>query len=135
VGRFAYLAARPKLREVSKLKLVHFSEVPAAPVAEEGAEGVSVRWVIGEDDGAPNFAMRVFEVKPGGHTPRHSHPWEHEVFVLAGEGVLFCAGREHQFREGDVIFVPQNEEHQFLNRSADTLRFICVVPRESYARK
>ena len=30
--------------------------------------------------------MRQFEVAPGGHTPKHSHGHEHEVFVLEGIG-------------------------------------------------
>ena len=51
----------------------------------EGAAGCRVRWLIGEGDNAPNFAMRKFEVAPGGHTPRHFHDYEHEVYVLAGK--------------------------------------------------
>ena len=32
--------------------------------------------------------MRQFELAPGGHTPRHTHAHEHEVFVLEGAGVV-----------------------------------------------
>jgi hypothetical protein len=44
------------------MKHVHYSDVVKEPVELEGAEGVSVRWVINEADGAKNFAMRVFDV-------------------------------------------------------------------------
>ena len=44
------------------MKKVHYREVPPDPVGEEGASGLTVRWVISEKDGAPNFSMRVFEV-------------------------------------------------------------------------
>jgi quercetin dioxygenase-like cupin family protein len=41
--------------------------------------------VIGKQDGAQNFSMRVFEIAPGGHTPKHAHPWEHEMFIMRGK--------------------------------------------------
>jgi len=67
-------------------KAVHYTEVPAEDVKEDDASGVKIRWLISRRDGAENFAMRCFEIEPGGHTPRHSHDWEHEVFILKGGG-------------------------------------------------
>ena len=69
------------------MKIKHNAEVPLNDVTMEGAAGCKVRWLVGEADAAPNFAMRQFELEPGGHTPRHFHPYEHEIFVLEGEGV------------------------------------------------
>jgi len=54
----------------------------------EELRGVFKREVITADDGAPNFCMRVFDVEPGSSTPSHAHDWEHEVFILAGKGVV-----------------------------------------------
>ncbi len=96
--------------------------------AIQDAPGVLRRVVIGADDGAPRFAMRVFEVTPGRSTPFHSHWWEHEVFVLSGEGIFKCNGGESSIREGTVVFVAPNEEHCFANTGNDVLRFICVIP-------
>ena len=56
-------------------------EVKAKAVEMEGAKDVTVRVLFGPADGAPTFAMRVFEVAGGGHTPYHEHPFEHEVNV------------------------------------------------------
>ena len=70
------------------MKIKHNAEVPLNDVTMEGAAGCKVRWLVGEADAAPNFAMRQFELEPGGHTPRHFHPYEHEIFVLEGEGVI-----------------------------------------------
>lgn len=110
------------------MKHCHYTEVPAEPV-EDGAVGVSIRHVISEADGAPNFVMRVFEVAPGGSTPRHSHPWEHEVLIMEGHGRVHGGGTERAFGPGDVMYVAPNEEHQFRNDSDDTVRFVCLVPR------
>jgi quercetin dioxygenase-like cupin family protein len=92
------------------------------------AEGVSLRIVIGEKEGAPNFVMRVFDVQPGASSPRHSHEWEHEVFVLSGKGKVYGGGREVPLSPGYTVFVPPMEEHQFTNTGDDVLRFICVIP-------
>ncbi|MCB9839177.1 MAG: cupin domain-containing protein [Phycisphaeraceae bacterium] len=98
-----------------------------------GAEQVSMAMMIGRDDGAPNFAMRQFHVAPGGHSPRHSHDYEHEVLILGGAGTVHLEGADHPIRQGDVIYVPADQEHQFV-ASADPgdggLRFICLVPVE-----
>ncbi len=108
------------------MKIEHYTETPAE--AAEGVPGVTVRWVIGEKDKAPNFAMRVFDVEPGCSSPYHQHEWEHEVFVLAGEGVVRREDGESAIGEGSVVFVPGMEMHQFANRGSSPLRFICVIP-------
>ena len=96
--------------------------------AEEGASKLKVRWLITKEMGAPNFAMRLFEMEPGGHSPFHSHPWEHEVFVLEGEGSVVSDEGEKKFRAGDVVFILPDEKHQFKNNGGKTVRFICLVP-------
>jgi quercetin dioxygenase-like cupin family protein len=96
--------------------------------AIEDAPGVLRRVVIGTDDGAPTFVMRIFDIKPGSSTPFHSHSWEHEVFILSGKGIVKGKGKEKPVAEGTVVFIAPNEEHCFTNTSSDILRFICVIP-------
>jgi len=110
------------------MKMAHYKEIPPDPVGEEGASGITVRWVISEKDEAPNFSMRVFEVESGGYSPYHKHPWEHEVFILEGRGSLVQGGEEFPFSKGDVIFIPSGEEHQLKNTSEEKLEFICLIP-------
>lgn len=99
-----------------------------AQKAEEGAKGVTVRWLLNKDQGAENFYMRLFEMEPDGHSPLHSHPWEHEIFILEGNGLVTGGGKEMPFSEGDVIFLPPGEEHQLRNSGKDTVRFLCLIP-------
>ncbi|MBL0922733.1 MAG: cupin domain-containing protein [Phycisphaerales bacterium] len=92
-----------------------------------GVQGVAMAVMVGREDGAPNFALRQFRVESGGHTPRHSHDYEHEVFIVDGAGTVLLEGRENPVRAGDVIYVPADHEHQF--RAGDRgLRFLCLVP-------
>lgn len=104
----------------------NYRQVTPEPAAE--APGVTVRWMITEKDGAPNFAMRVFEVEPGAATPFHTHAWEHEAFILAGTGHVRGESGETPFQEGDAVFVAPEEKHQFVNDGDTLLRFICVIP-------
>ncbi len=116
------------------LKIGKATEIEAAEVKMEGVENVSIRWLISKTDGAPNFAMRLFEVGPGGHTPFHSHEWEHEVYIVDGEGVLTFEGDEKPFSSGDFIFVPGGKMHRFSNTGDAPARFLCLVPNSSYDR-
>ncbi len=113
------------------MKIKHYTQIPPDPAGEEDAEGVSVRWVISQRDGADNFAMRVIAVEPGGHTPCHDHPWEHEVFVLSGAGKVILRDIEARCAEGDVIFIEPGELHQFANPWDEVLEFICLIPQSS----
>lgn len=111
------------------MKHVHYDEVESKPVDMPGAREVSVRWLIGPDDDAPNFYMRRFEVQPGGCTPRHQHSWEHEVYIVEGAGTVFGADGERPVRPGDVCYVPPDEEHCFTAAEGEALAFLCLVPK------
>ena len=110
------------------VKVEKVSNITAKKVEIEGAENATIRVLISKVDGADNFAMRMFEIQPGGHTPLHSHTHEHEVFVLDGEGVFVCEGKEHRIAAEYVILVPGGTEHQFRNSGDSVLRFLCLVP-------
>jgi len=112
------------------MKIKVAEEVPAKDVVAPGASGVQIRLLIHEAEKAPNFHMRQFTVAPGGHTPKHTHPWEHEVFVLEGSGTVVTAEAELPLGPGQCVYVAPDELHQFRNTGADELKFLCLVPRE-----
>jgi quercetin dioxygenase-like cupin family protein len=72
--------------------------------------------------------MRVFEMEKDGYTPRHSHDWEHEVFVHNGTGEVFMDGKWRLLSPGSAVFVPANMEHQFRNTADSTFTFVCLIP-------
>jgi quercetin dioxygenase-like cupin family protein len=105
--------------------------IPPEPVA--GVPGVTIRWLWADPDGAPTFALRLFEVEPGASTPYHTHPYEHEVYILSGQARLRGEAQEHSLEPGDTALVLPNEQHQFVNTGPDVLHFLCAIPlpRES----
>jgi quercetin dioxygenase-like cupin family protein len=110
------------------MKICNFKDIELREVTDEGAEGVSIRWVISQKDGAENFYMRVFDVQPGGRTPYHQHEWEHEVFILEGEAEVVTAEGPKKAPAGTVVFAKPKEFHQFRNAGNSLMRFICLIP-------
>jgi quercetin dioxygenase-like cupin family protein len=102
-----------------------YGDVPPT-VYDGGRSGVTMREMITATDGAPTFAMRVFDLAAGATTPYHQHPWEDEVFIVIGRGVVKSAHGDRPFAAGDTVFIPGNELHGF---AAETpVQFVCVIP-------
>lgn len=110
------------------MKLINYTTVIPTHINNDQASCVAGRVVIGKDDGANNFCMRIFEIAPGGHTPKHIHPWEHEIFFHAGVGEAYGDGKWNPVKPGTVLFVSPNEEHQIRNTGKWLLVFACLVP-------
>lgn len=105
----------------------NIAETPKSPVQMDGVKGVRMAVMVGREDGAPTFALRAFEVEPGGHAPRHQHDYEHEVYVLEGSGEVLLEGAYRPIRQGDVVYVPADHEHQF-RAGQSGMKFLCLVP-------
>jgi quercetin dioxygenase-like cupin family protein len=108
------------------MKVKRTEEVEAKPVA--GLPGVRVRKLWADSDGAPTFALRLFEVEPGSSTPYHAHGHEHEVYVLTGEATLRTATGERKLAPGDTVLVGPEDLHAFGNSGKELARFLCAVP-------
>jgi quercetin dioxygenase-like cupin family protein len=103
-------------------------DVDKTLVVKEGVKDVWIRWLIGKDSQAPNFYLRQFEIAPGGHTPFHAHPWEHEVYILEGQGQLKTESKPIPIKKGDFALVSPGEKHQFENTGEGRLTFLCIIP-------
>ncbi len=113
------------------MKVTPHNEISLEDVNIEGAKAVKIRWLVSQKDNAPNFAMRLFEVGVGGFTPYHTHSFEHEVYVVDGEGVFVTEEKEYPFKKGDVLYADPNMKHQFRNAGQTTLKFLCIVPLDT----
>ena len=95
---------------------------------ESGTAGAIRHVLIGPDDGARNFAMRYFEIPPGGHSALDRHAHDHGVCILKGKARLTLDSTAHLLDQGDVVHIAPNETHQLENIGEDPLGFLCVIP-------
>ena len=92
-------------------------------------DGIYLRWLIDENLGAKNFAMRRVEVNPGQRVPLHYHPEDHEIYVLSGTGKFYNDKEEVEVvNQGDFVYIPPNEKHGIDNLGEDELIFLCLIP-------
>jgi len=107
----------------------HSGEVLEERSSLKGTKGCTLRWLIAEKDGAEHYAMRVFELKPGGLIPVHSHDdTEHEIYIIEGTATLDDDENKITVKKADVIFVKPGDKHSFTNSSNKPFKFICVIP-------
>ncbi len=64
------------------------STIKSEPVTNYGSTKTNIQWLISKEQGAPRFAMRLFTLKPGANIGIHSHPEEHEIYIVQGECAL-----------------------------------------------
>lgn len=89
----------------------------------------TMRWLVGKATGARTYAMRHFEIAPGGIIPLHSHDEEHEIFILSGSAKILGGPEGIIAKKDDVMYVPPNAPHGYDNTDGkDTFAFICVIP-------
>lgn len=114
------------------MKIVGLNDVKKTRTEMEGAKDVLKQIPIGKDDGAPNFSFRVFTIEPGGHTPYHTHPFEHVNYIIEGKGlVVNLSGDEMPVKKGDFALILPDEKHQYKNASeTEDFIIICAVPIE-----
>lgn len=110
------------------MKIKHYKDVSPTLFNNDMAKNVAGRVMIGKDDGAPHFCMRVFELGESGHTPIHTHEWEHEIFVHSGQGAVFDNGTWIDVVPGTAVFIPGNVAHQIKNTGNVPLIVVCLVP-------
>jgi quercetin dioxygenase-like cupin family protein len=116
---------------LEKGSVKHYSQVPVKEFGPE-APGAAIRVLISEEDGAPVYKMRMIEIQAKGSSPHHHHPYEHENYVLEGEGEVEINGQCYPLKPGTVVLVPADALHQYRNTGASLLRFLCSIPLEKY---
>lgn len=99
--------------------------VERRPVAAGRATQVQV--LLGEEDGAPHFAMRRFIMDEGGGMPLHSNEVEHEQYVLRGRARIAVGETDHEVSVGDVLYIPAGTPHSYTVLEGP-FEFLCVVP-------
>jgi quercetin dioxygenase-like cupin family protein len=97
--------------------------------AVEAGTGVTKQVLISSEEG-PNFAMRRFEIQPGGGMPNHTNLVEHEQYVLSGGAEIAIGDEIYRVQPGDVVFIPADIPHWYKNDGDEPFVFLCLVPNK-----
>jgi quercetin dioxygenase-like cupin family protein len=114
------------------MKVTNLDAVEKVKMNMEGASNAFKQIPISSADGTPSFSVRVFTIEPSGHTPYHTHPFEHLNYIMQGQGAVVAEdGTERTVKQGDFVLVLPGEKHQYKNTAGDqALVMICAVPKE-----
>jgi len=100
------------------------------PEKVDRAVKTEIEWLLDRHDGAPNFEMRRFTIKPGGSIPEHFHPdIEHEQYVLKGKYRVGLGKRVYEVKAGDSIYIPAGTHHWYKNSGKESAEFLCIIPK------
>ena len=77
--------------------------------------------------------VEIFEV--GSQTPPHRHNFAVEMFfILKGEGIAVCDGKETFLQTGDSVLMPKTGMHYLRNTGNERLYALCMmVPNEDFS--
>ncbi len=85
-------------------------------------ESVDVR---GEDHGATT-SLILSRSEPGDGPRLHRHPYDETWVVITGD-ITFVAGEdEMQAGPGDIVIVPPNTPHKFINNGPERCDLVCI---------
>jgi len=108
--------------------LGHIDDVKKEKVKMEGTSGTYIQWLISKRQGAENYAMRLFTLEPGGKIAKHQHPWEHEIYVLQGEGKIGAGEEEVVAKAGNFLYIEPDVPHWYENTGTGDMKFLCIIP-------
>jgi mannose-6-phosphate isomerase-like protein (cupin superfamily) len=84
----------------------------------------------------PSWGGCIASVRPNESTTRHAHDEFETFIVLSGRGRMTIGSESEQLVDGDVVFIPKNQEHEFLNLSdQQPLVFLSVFWDSPEARE
>ena len=77
--------------------------------------------------------VEIFE--PDSATPPHRHNFAVEMFfILKGEGMAVCDGKEVPLHPGDSVLMPKTGTHYLKNTGSQRLYALCMmVPNEDFS--
>lgn len=105
----------------------------AYKISPEDSNRLAIIFDPNTADDSLTVCVEIFE--PTGKTPLHRHNFAVEMFfILKGEGLAVCDGKEMPLHPGDSILMPKTGNHQIINTGEQRLYALCVmVPNEDFA--
>ncbi len=95
-----------------------------------GWRGVT-RYTLGGPPAVPSkFELRYFELTPAGYSSLEKHAYVHFILVLRGSGKAVVGHRVFDVVPFDLLYVPPNTPHRWINEANEPFGFLCPVNAE-----
>ncbi|GIV04502.1 MAG: cupin [Fimbriimonadales bacterium] len=99
------------------------------------APGMNWRGVTRYSLGRPpyveaRFALRYFEIAPDGYSSLEKHAHVHLVVVIRGRGRALVGERVVELKPFDILYVPPNTPHRWINPYSEPFGFLCPADAE-----
>ncbi|MCF2141862.1 MAG: cupin domain-containing protein [Candidatus Lokiarchaeota archaeon] len=105
------------------------NDVPKEPVTVYGSTKTTIQWFRKPSE-STHFMLRRFEIGPHGQIGIHSHPEEHQMFILKGPiELLNEKGEKTVVESNQFVYMPPNEPHGYNNPNEYTVELLCGIPK------
>ena len=102
-------------------------------ISPHDANRLAIIFDSSNSENSLTVCLEIFD--PGGATPPHRHNFAVEMFfIIQGEGIAICDGKETVLKTGDSILMPKAGTHYIKNTSNQRLYALCMmVPNEDFS--
>lgn len=76
------------------------------------------------------FALRYFEIEPGGYSSLEKHAHAHLIVVVRGSGIALVGDQLFRLSPLDLLTVPSMTPHRWINEGEEPFGFLCPVDAE-----
>ena len=80
----------------------------------------------GKDHGGLGISFLLVDAAPGEGPALHKHSYAEVFLVLEGESMFVAGNEEQRVRAGQIVVVPGDTPHRFLNAGRGPLRQIDI---------
>jgi mannose-6-phosphate isomerase-like protein (cupin superfamily) len=81
---------------------------------------------IGADHGGVAITFLLADAEPGQGPRLHRHPYDEVIVVLEGSATLDDGTETREVEAGDVVVIPAEQPHAFINTGVGPLRQIDI---------
>ena len=108
-------------------------DYPVFRISPQDTNRLAIIFDSSNSENSLTVCLEIFE--PGGATPPHRHNFAVEMFfIIQGEGLAICDGKETALKTGDSILMPKAGTHYIKNTSNRRLYALCMmVPNEDFS--
>ena len=105
------------------IQVLRQNELPWSAIARE---------FVGADHGGVGLCVIFVDAEPGRGPRLHTHPYHELLIILEGEATLDDGDAKREVQGGDVVLIPPDQPHGFVNSGDGRLRQIDIHVSPSF---